>query len=78
MSTLLDADRMTSLLAAIREQPDLRWKSGRAVRALRGAGHHPVSPNTASHYLQQLAAAGHLTRHEQLGVRYYLLRKDSE
>jgi len=71
VNALLDADRMTALLDAIRQNPDVRWKSGRAVRALRAAGHHPISPNTASHYLQQLAAAGHLIRHEQLGVRWY-------
>jgi hypothetical protein len=62
---------MTALLDAIRQQPNLRWKSGRAVRALRAAGHHPVSPGTASRYLKQLAAAGHLIRHEQIGVRWY-------
>ena len=76
MTTLLDADRMTALLDAIRQNPDVRWKSGRAVRALRAAGHHPISPNTASGYLKQLAAAGHLIRHEALGVVWYELRKD--
>lgn len=78
MNALLDADRMTALLAAIHANPDVRWKTGRAVKALRAAGHHPVSPNTASGYLKQLAAAGHLIRHEQLGVRFYTLkhRKD--
>lgn len=78
MSTLNEADRMTALLAAIHANPDIRWKTGRAVKALRAAGHHPVSPGTASGYLKQLAAAGHLIRHEQLGVRFYTLnpRKD--
>lgn len=76
MSALLDADRMTALLTAIHNEPDRHWKSGRAVKALRAAGHEQVSASTASRYLRQLAAAGHLARHEQLGVRYYTLRKD--
>lgn len=78
MSSLLDADRATALLTAIRNQPTLRWKTGRAVLALRAAGHHPVSPGNASRYLAARAAAGHLVRHEALGVRWYTLnsRKD--
>jgi hypothetical protein len=78
VSALVDADRMTALLTAIRAQPDRHWKSRRAAKVLRAAGHQPVSASTASHYLKQLAAAGHLIRHEQLGVRFYTLRKDDE
>lgn len=48
-----------------------RWKSGRAVTALRGLGFYPVSPGTASADLRALAAAGHLVMHEKPGVRWY-------
>lgn len=78
MSALLHADRMAALLAAIREQPNLRWKSGRAVRALRAAGHHPISPGTASGYLRQLAEAGHLIRHDAIGVTWYTLNTQGD
>ncbi|MFE6408205.1 hypothetical protein ACFVOR_14865 [Streptomyces sp. NPDC057837] len=67
----LDAVRQAALLDAIRKDPTGRWKSGRAVRALRAAGHHPISPGTAARYLAALAAAGHLIRHEETGVRWY-------
>jgi hypothetical protein len=66
-----DGPRQAALLDAIRKDPSGRWKSGRAVKALRAAGHHPVSPSTASHCLAALAAAGHLIRHEEEGVRWY-------
>ena len=64
-------DRQAALLDAIRRDPTGRWKSGRAVKALREAGHHPISPGTASRCLAALAAAGHLIRHEEPGVRWY-------
>ncbi|MFF5842173.1 hypothetical protein ACFY74_11970 [Streptomyces massasporeus] len=70
MSTRDDA-RQAALLNAIRKDPTGRWKSGRAVKALRQAGHNPVSPGSASRYLAALAAAGHLTRFEESGVRWY-------
>lgn len=70
------ADRQTALLAAIREERARRWKSGRAAQLLRRLGYGPVSSSTASHDLAALAAAGHLIRHDQLGVRWYELRKD--
>ncbi|MDT0387875.1 hypothetical protein [Streptomyces dubilierae] len=64
-------DRQAALLDAIRRDPTGRWKSGRAVKALRQLGYHPISPGTASHDLAALAAAGHLIRHEEPGVRWY-------
>ncbi|MFI2632577.1 hypothetical protein ACH5A2_19595 [Streptomyces collinus] len=70
-ATPADNARQTALLDAIRKDPTGRWKSGRAVKALRAAGHHPISPSTASHCLAVLAAAGHLIRHEEEGVRWY-------
>jgi SpoVK/Ycf46/Vps4 family AAA+-type ATPase len=66
-----ESARQAALLGAIRKDPSGRWKSGRAVKALRQAGHHPISPSTASHCLAALAAAGHLIRHEETGVRWY-------
>lgn len=64
-------DRQAALLDAIRQDPTGRWKSGRAVKVLRQLGYHPISPGTASHDLAALAAAGHLIRHEETGVRWY-------
>jgi hypothetical protein len=63
--------RQEALLEAILLDPSGRWKSGRAVTALRRIGYYPVSPSTASHDLAALAAAGHLIRHEEKGVRWY-------
>jgi hypothetical protein len=63
--------RQDALLTAIRQDPDGRWKSGRAVTALRAAGHHPISLGTASRLLQALTWAGHLIAHDEKGVRYY-------
>ncbi|MEU7416762.1 hypothetical protein [Streptomyces antibioticus] len=65
------ADRQAALLAAIQAGPHGRWKSGRAVRVLRDAGHHPVSPGTASRDLQALVVAGHLIRHGTPGCTWY-------
>ena len=60
-----------ALLAAIQADPDGEWGVGRAVRALRAAGVHPVSPRTAWDALQALADQGHLVRQAQAGrVRY--------
>jgi hypothetical protein len=64
------AKRQADLLTAVLAHGG-RWKSGRAVRELRMLGHHPVSPSTASHDLATLAAAGHLVRYEEKGVRWY-------
>ena len=66
-----DADRRSVLLSEIRMDPTGRWKSGRAVKALRSRGIHPVSMSTASHDLAALAADGHLVMHEEPGVRWY-------
>ena len=66
-----DADRRSVLLSEIRMDPTGRWKSGRAVKALRARGFHPVSMATASHDLAALAADGHLVMHEEPGVRWY-------
>ena len=66
-----DADRRSVLLSEIRMDPTGRWKSGRAVKALRARGIHPVSMSTASHDLAALAADGHLVMHEEPGVRWY-------
>lgn len=63
--------REAALLAAIRSSKQVRWKSGHAVRVLREAGHHPISPGTASRLLRALAWAGHLIAHDEKGVRYY-------
>lgn len=67
----LHADRQAALLTAIQAEPTGHWKSGRAVLALRQLGYHPVSPSTASGYLKQLAAAGHLVQHPTDGCTYY-------
>lgn len=64
------AARQAALLAAIHASGG-RWKSGRAVTALRAAGYHPVSPSTASRDLRALTWAGHLIAHDEKGVRYY-------
>jgi hypothetical protein len=61
----------TVLLAAILADPSGRWKSGRAVRVLREAGVHPVSPGTAARHLQALTTAGHLVRHGTPGCVWY-------
>lgn len=66
-----ETTRQAALLDAILQDPNGRWKSGRAVKVLRQLGYHPISPGTASHDLAALAAAGHLTRHEETGVRWY-------
>lgn len=63
--------RQASLLEAIQAAPAGRWKSGRAVGALRKAGWHPVSAGTASADLQVLVTAGHLVRREAKGVVWY-------
>lgn len=63
--------REAVLLKLIQENPDGRWKTSRAIRALRAAGIHPVSPGNASTYLLNLAAAGHLILHENKGCRWY-------
>lgn len=70
-ATQEDTDRQAALLNAIRKEPARRWKSGRALALLSRLGYHPISASTASHDLAALAAAGHLTRREQLGVRWY-------
>lgn len=62
--------RQAALLAAIQTAPNGRWKSGRAVGALRKAG-WPISASTASDDLQTLVTAGHLARHEEPGVVWY-------
>lgn len=62
--------RQAALLAAVQTAPHGRWKSGRAVGALRKAG-WPVSTSTASADLQALVTAGHLARHEETGVVWY-------
>ncbi|WP_329336192.1 hypothetical protein OG252_13375 [Streptomyces sp. NBC_01352] len=74
--TLTDADRQAALLNAIRNDPTGRWKSGRAVRAYRAIGIHPISPGTAGGDLRRLADTGHLTRHDAIGVTWYEPRKD--
>jgi hypothetical protein len=61
----------TALLTAIRRDPSGHWKSGRAVKALRAAGIHPVSPGTAARHLQALTTAGHLVRHGTPGCVWY-------
>lgn len=66
-----DTARQAALRDAIRKDPSGRWKSGRAVKVLRDLGHHPLSPSTAARCLAALAAAGHLTRFESEGVRWY-------
>ncbi|MDX3575921.1 hypothetical protein [Streptomyces sp. FL07-04A] len=63
--------RRAALLAAITADPSRRWKSGRAITALRQVGWHPVSPGTASGDLQALVVAGHLVRHEEPGCTWY-------
>lgn len=63
--------RRAALLDAIQADPSGRWKSGRAVTALRRAGWHPVSPGTASSDLQALVVAGHLVRHDDPGCTWY-------
>ena len=65
------AAREAALLAAVEADPVGRWKSGRAVRALRAAGFHPISPNTAASLLTALAMAGHLVRHHEPGRTWY-------
>lgn len=62
--------RRAALLNAIQATPNGRWKSGRAVGALRKAG-WPISASTASADLQALVTAGHLARHEETGVVWY-------
>ncbi len=71
------ADRQAALLDAIHAHGG-RWKSGRAVQALRTLGIHPVSPGTAASDLNRLAEAGHLDRHDKPGVTFYTLRKDNQ
>lgn len=63
--------RRAALLTAIQTEPNTRWKSGRAVVALRQAGWHPVSPGTAATDLQALVIAGHLVRHDEPGCTWY-------
>ena len=65
------AARRDALLTAIEADPSGRWKSGRAVTALRKAGFHPVSPGTAGHDLARLAESGHLVRHNDPGCTWY-------
>ena len=65
------AAREAALLAAVEAAPAVRWKSGRAVRALRAAGFHPISPGTAASLLTVLAMAGHLIRHDEPGCTWY-------
>lgn len=63
--------RLSALLIAIRANPNLRWKSGHVVQILRAVGVHPVSPGTASGYLNTLAERGHLIRHDDPGCTWY-------
>jgi hypothetical protein len=63
--------RRGALLAVVQADPTGRWKSGRAVIALRAAGFHPVSPGTASGDLQALAVAGHLVRYDDADCTWY-------
>lgn len=65
------AARQAVLLEVVLSNPTARWKSGLAISVLREHGFHPISPSTASHDLAALAAAGHLVRHEEPGVRWY-------
>ncbi|WP_460071135.1 hypothetical protein [Streptomyces sp. YKOK-I1] len=69
--------RQAALLNEILQAPARRWKSGRAVSALRKAGHHPVSPGMAQRDLAALADAGHLVRHEEKGVVWYEVARQS-
>ncbi|GAB2731471.1 hypothetical protein [Streptomyces bullii] len=71
-ATPADTARQADLLTAIRAHRG-RWKSGRALRTLRQLGFTSISKSTASHDLSALAAAGHLTRFEEKGVRWYEL-----
>lgn len=68
----MSAVRMeAALLAAVRADRAGEWGISRAVRVLRAAGIHPVSPRTAWGVLQALAEQGHLVRREVAGrVRY--------
>ena len=62
--------RQAALLRAIKTQGG-RWKSGRARRLYEALGYGHLGKGTASRDLCALAAAGHLTRHEADGVRYF-------
>jgi len=63
--------RRGALLASVLVNPKVRWKSGRAVTALRRAGYHPVSIRTAAGDLVALSQAGHLIRHQDKSVVWY-------
>ncbi|MFE9921614.1 hypothetical protein ACFYQA_08525 [Streptomyces sp. NPDC005774] len=66
--------RQTQLLTEIRLQGG-RWKAGRAHRALTDLGFE-VSKGTAGHDLAQLAA-GYLVRHDEPGVTYYTVPRQT-
>jgi len=68
---VLRQQAQTVLLDAVQADPCSRWKSGRAVKVLRAAGIHPVSPGTAARHLQALTTAGHLVRHGTPGCVWY-------
>ena len=73
---LLTEQRQAALLRAVKEQRG-RWKSGRARRLYEALGYGRLSKSIASHDLLVLAAAGHLTRHEADGVRFFEPTGDS-
>lgn len=68
-----DSTRQGALLAVIRGYGEGgRWKSGIARQALAALG-YDVAKGTAGTDLAQLAAEGHLVRHDEKGVTFYLL-----
>lgn len=69
-ANVVTAQRQAALLRAVQAQGG-RWKSGRARRLYQQLGYGCLSKSIASHDLAALAAAGHLTRHDSDGCRYY-------
>jgi len=69
-SAVLAEQRQAALLRAVRAEGG-RWKSGRARRLYEHLGYGRISKSIASHDLLTLAAAGHLTRHDSDGCRYF-------
>lgn len=70
-------DRQGWLLDRIRAEGG-RWKTGRARTTYARGPHGSVGVDRVRRDLQAIHAHGHLHQIDEDGVRYYLLREDSD